>query len=599
MRVFSIIAAVVIALVLLVIFFEDIYNWITDAPTTVSGAIFDGDLEALKEMLAKNPSALKQVDSSGDTLLHDAARHDKPEIVRYLLSKGLDPAARDDFNKTPLHDAARWSSPGSAKLLVKSDPAILEVSDDLGRTALHIAAGDFGYKPLEAGRVAVAKILIDAGANIHARNNSGKTPLQCAARRGSAKVVKWLIEAGADPDVRVVNDYQEPDDPPGNSAMQIAAHYGNYEVVQILLKHGAPVIYLTIPRRQIYESALHSACAPYLERYKDGSGNFPEDETFPRERKTIDLLMAQVGDPNIVAKPRFIFEGTPLQIAASQSHIRIVRHLLEQYPTMIVPTNVRLADDRMNGFLSGAAKRQKAQWAQAPPNTLPTLTNIAYTPPSEGLDAAGYLTGTIQDETRRPASYQIEVDFDGDRQADDSGRYPAEDWGFSYQVQLTAGPRELWLRVLEYTILNEEPLASEWKHFAFTVIPAPNKPPWRCGFSYEVEGDSLDIRGGFSDFTGQNSDYRVEIDSDGDGRSNRSLIPDPFVRYWTEEEWQVRKFFKTSFNAPNGPEAVRIRVIELRKGKPVAITDWIDGKEASSSIDMPDLSEPVVAPRPG
>src|SRR5690606_36679187 len=57
-------------------------------------------------------------------------------------------------------------------------------------TALHKA----GYK--------TAQILIDRGADIHATDVDGNTPLHTAASRTEPEVVSMLIEAGADPNAR-------------------------------------------------------------------------------------------------------------------------------------------------------------------------------------------------------------------------------------------------------------------------------------------------------------------------------------------------------------------------------------------------------------
>ena len=42
------------------------------------------------------------------------------------------------------------------------------------------------------------QVLIDRGADIHARSNAGTTPLLFAVRRGSMAIVRALVAAGAD-----------------------------------------------------------------------------------------------------------------------------------------------------------------------------------------------------------------------------------------------------------------------------------------------------------------------------------------------------------------------------------------------------------------
>lgn len=61
-----------------------------------------------------------------------------------------------------------------------------------GRTALHVAAAYYACEPL-------CTALLNAGADINARTNDGTTPLMLAAKSAKLRLVKLLIEKGADP----------------------------------------------------------------------------------------------------------------------------------------------------------------------------------------------------------------------------------------------------------------------------------------------------------------------------------------------------------------------------------------------------------------
>jgi len=61
-----------------------------------------------------------------------------------------------------------------------------------GRTALHVAAAYYACEPL-------CEALLKAGADINARTNDGATPLMLAANSAKLRLVKWLIQKGADP----------------------------------------------------------------------------------------------------------------------------------------------------------------------------------------------------------------------------------------------------------------------------------------------------------------------------------------------------------------------------------------------------------------
>lgn len=65
----------------------------------------------------------------------------------------------------PIHDAARKGDVNKVKALLQSDPKLVSDRDKLGDTPLHVAALH--------GQIAVAQALIDAGANVNAKNNYG------------------------------------------------------------------------------------------------------------------------------------------------------------------------------------------------------------------------------------------------------------------------------------------------------------------------------------------------------------------------------------------------------------------------------------------
>jgi ankyrin repeat protein len=60
-----------------------------------------------------------------------------------------------------------------------------------GRTALHMAAAYYGCETL-------CQALLNAGADINARTKDGATPLMLAALSAKLRLVKMLVEKGAD-----------------------------------------------------------------------------------------------------------------------------------------------------------------------------------------------------------------------------------------------------------------------------------------------------------------------------------------------------------------------------------------------------------------
>ena len=87
---------------------------------------------------------------------------------------------------------------------------------------LHLAAWQ--------GRKKLAKLFLNAGADINARGDSGRTPLCYAVENDSAALIKLLIERGADLNIR-------PD--AGCTPLYFAAAVGDVKTANLLLTSGA------------------------------------------------------------------------------------------------------------------------------------------------------------------------------------------------------------------------------------------------------------------------------------------------------------------------------------------------------------------------
>jgi ankyrin repeat protein len=104
----------------------------------------------------------------GDTALHLAAAGYRAEIMKLLLAAGADPNAASNHRRSgPLHYAADG----------------------------HVVSPDWDAKR----QVKAIRCLLDAGADIHAQDKNGATPLHRAVRTRCASAVKCLLQAGADP----------------------------------------------------------------------------------------------------------------------------------------------------------------------------------------------------------------------------------------------------------------------------------------------------------------------------------------------------------------------------------------------------------------
>jgi len=204
---------------------------------------------AAVELLLSSGADVSLTDAEGNTALHMAAFLGHTDIVRVLLKAGADPDRRNALGFSAIDNVAvRWSSgleayyhnvekvlktsldlkliraerPKILKLLSAANPEATEGAPTIsiwqaamtGNTAAverHISAGtdldqgeEFGGSTsltLAAifGQNDVAKILIDAGADLEIRNNSGGTALHSACFFCRPEIVELLLHAGADP----------------------------------------------------------------------------------------------------------------------------------------------------------------------------------------------------------------------------------------------------------------------------------------------------------------------------------------------------------------------------------------------------------------
>lgn len=91
------------------------------------------------------------------------------------------------FSFRQLHIAAVHGCQKSVSTLIRvcPDKAWLDVPNDFGHTALHLA--------VLSGHAVVARMLVLAGASVSVRDLSGQNPLHFAALAGHVECIKALI----------------------------------------------------------------------------------------------------------------------------------------------------------------------------------------------------------------------------------------------------------------------------------------------------------------------------------------------------------------------------------------------------------------------
>ncbi|MEX2118088.1 MAG: ankyrin repeat domain-containing protein [Pirellulales bacterium] len=339
-----------------------------------------GDLPEVARILEKYPGAVnarprtgsKGLESHYDqrTALHWAADRDDQEMVQLLIAKKADVNRPDAALQRPLHLV---TSAAVATLLIEAG-AVVDAKDQSGRRPLHAArsaeiaglliehgaaidakAGTSEKTPLhfaaEADRLDVATLLIEKGANVHARDSSQRTPLHDACRNGNLGLAAMLIDRGADIGamdgegatplwvavggdtlgnpvekehariVRLLVEHGASLDATsesGETLLHLAARHGRVEVARFLIESGLDV-----------NAATQSGLTPlhYAAEMPDGGWRFAGDGS--RELALVELLIEAGADVNAVAtvtKARAVKRGIAVSTVPVETKVTPLRY---------------------------------------------------------------------------------------------------------------------------------------------------------------------------------------------------------------------------------------------------------------------------------
>jgi ankyrin repeat protein len=301
------------------------------------------DDHAIAELLIRAGARVDAKTREGVTALQLAAINGSAAMLGRLLKAGADPnAPLTSAGDTALMMAARTGTIDAVRVLVEAGANVKAQETWGGTTALMWAVSE--------GHVAAAKLLIDAGSDVNARSHyvaaaNGRgfegrtpagtrtdpkaeefasgwlTPLMFAAREGNVEVARLLVNAGADVDA-IAGD--------GKTALALAIFNGNYDVASLLVDAKADVNRADAQRFTPLFWAVDR-------RNMETAPNFPwivTADPLPLIRKLLDAG----ANPNALVNntprarmregsPRIVF-STALMRAAFAADLELVRLLL-------------------------------------------------------------------------------------------------------------------------------------------------------------------------------------------------------------------------------------------------------------------------------
>ena len=143
-------------------------------------------------------------------------------LVKHLIIvHAPDVNAEGGSRFSPLHVASRNGQVDSARVLLDSG-AHVDARNSFGCTSLHEASW-FGHLKL-------AQLLLERGADLNARADFQSTPVRMASNQGHLETVRFLLDHGADVNLRAID---------GLTPYDVATQNGHHGVAQLLLEHGA------------------------------------------------------------------------------------------------------------------------------------------------------------------------------------------------------------------------------------------------------------------------------------------------------------------------------------------------------------------------
>ncbi len=179
----------------------------------------------IKRMLKSGDVNAK--DNEGETLLSTASSYDNEyttEITQGLLKNGADVNQKNNDGFTPLMSAVKSGNCLYKISILLKAGAFVDATNIGQESALHRAC--------YAKNVAIAKLLIESGADVNLKASEGFTPLMIAVQENDKQLVSLLMSSGAH-----INESNSL----GWTALMCAVQYFKDDVVKLLLDNGADV----------------------------------------------------------------------------------------------------------------------------------------------------------------------------------------------------------------------------------------------------------------------------------------------------------------------------------------------------------------------
>ncbi|KAF4459721.1 ankyrin repeat-containing [Fusarium albosuccineum] len=152
----------------------------------LSWAAGNGHADAIEVLLTRKTVDKASIDNDKRNAISWACAGGHHDVLIKLLDGGCPGVDTEDIDGwTPLAWAIQTDAPDTVQVLVNNKQVQIERRDPGGRTAL--------YWAVEYGHARVVKVLLEAGADPEAKDNRGNTPISAAKQYGRDDVLSELM----------------------------------------------------------------------------------------------------------------------------------------------------------------------------------------------------------------------------------------------------------------------------------------------------------------------------------------------------------------------------------------------------------------------
>jgi len=286
-------------------------------------AVVNNQKHIVEYLVSKGVNIDEKNGQQENTALVKACFDGSLDIAKVLVDAGANMNLKTKDKISPLLYAVEYKHKHIVEYLISKGVNIDEKNGQVENTAL--------IKACENGSLDIAKVLVDAGANINLKSKAGFAPLYMAVDKKHKPIVEYLISKGVN-----VNEKNGLDN---GSALYLASYNGSLEIVTMLVDAGADVHLKPIHGYSPLYAAFENKHKPIME-YLISKGARVDEKNGPGEITVlyqactdssldidiVNLFVDAGADVNSKTKAGY----TPLFLAVQNKRKPIVEYLISK-----------------------------------------------------------------------------------------------------------------------------------------------------------------------------------------------------------------------------------------------------------------------------